>query len=504
VAAVALVQRGPAHADPTGTVDACKSANPDKILYVPITFDMNTISSGSGFYGYRSPGCAHWIADIKMATYSNSYTPDGKHPQDVILTGGYVDLPSSVGAGSLTEINNQEDCQRYIAYVRFYKKLSTESAFTMIGHAVFKGQWQAGDCNLYKSSGTTGSVTDEPSKSGWDTYRYRVALRRDAGGTPHPVGELDSVATRADARRQGHASRLILLALEALQEAGCDWALLVATGEASRRLYERHGWRCYPEPWRRGTITGALPQDDRRYLVRPLDVLHQPAGWEQIAAVDIAVNRGRPLTVVRDAAYWRGYAALRVGAWTPRPSSPAMPWSSTAGEPPGSLSASASTAVTAARTSKEMSMSTIEGEYAPNTMQWVRDQVELYERTGGREGNTLLDTGMPVIIVTMKGRTSGMVRKIALMRVEHDGQYALVASLGGAPKHPVWYHNLKADPATVTIQDGPEPFPVVVREADGEERERWWQRAVAAYPPYAEYQQRTSRVIPILIATRKG
>jgi GNAT superfamily N-acetyltransferase len=144
---------------------------------------------------------------------------------------------------------------------------------------------------------------------------YRVAFRCDAGGAPLPVGELDSVATRADARRQGHATRLLLLALDALLDAGCDWSLLVATGEDSRQLYERHGWRCYPEPWRRGTVTGTLPRDDRRYLVRTFDPLREPAGWSQIAAVDVAFNRGRPLTVVRNAAYWRGYAALRVGAW---------------------------------------------------------------------------------------------------------------------------------------------------------------------------------------------
>jgi deazaflavin-dependent oxidoreductase (nitroreductase family) len=147
-------------------------------------------------------------------------------------------------------------------------------------------------------------------------------------------------------------------------------------------------------------------------------------------------------------------------------------------------------------------MTAIEGEYAPTPTKWVRDQVELYERTQGREGATLTDTGLPVIIVTMKGRKSGLVRKIALMRVEHDGEYALVGSVGGAPKHPVWYHNLKADPSTVTIQDGPEPFPVQIHEAEGDERDAWWQRAVAAFPPYAEYQQRTDRVIPVLIATR--
>jgi len=147
-------------------------------------------------------------------------------------------------------------------------------------------------------------------------------------------------------------------------------------------------------------------------------------------------------------------------------------------------------------------MTAIEGEYAPTPTKWVRDQVELYERTNGREGATLRDTGLPVIIVTMKGRKSGLVRKIALMRVEHEGEYALVGSMGGAPKHPVWYHNLKTDPSTVTIQDGPEPFPVHVHEAEGAEREAWWQRAVEAFPPYAEYQQRTERLIPVLVATR--
>jgi deazaflavin-dependent oxidoreductase (nitroreductase family) len=134
-------------------------------------------------------------------------------------------------------------------------------------------------------------------------------------------------------------------------------------------------------------------------------------------------------------------------------------------------------------------------------MDWVRDQVERYEATGGREANTLFDTGMPVIIVTMRGARTGDVRKIALMRVEHDGEYALVASFGGSPEHPVWYWNLQAHPDEVLVQDGPEPFRVTVREVDGEEREQWWARAVAAYPPYAEYQERTDRVIPVLVAT---
>ena len=146
----------------------------------------------------------------------------------------------------------------------------------------------------------------------------------------------------------------------------------------------------------------------------------------------------------------------------------------------------------------------LDGEYAPSPRKWVRDQVEAYERSEGALANTLLDTGLPVIIVTMRGNKTGSVRKIALMRVAHDGEYALVASMGGAPKHPVWYYNLRANPDEVTIQDGSEPFEAQVREATGDERAIWWERAVAAYPPYAEYQQRTQRQIPVFIASRKG
>jgi len=147
---------------------------------------------------------------------------------------------------------------------------------------------------------------------------------------------------------------------------------------------------------------------------------------------------------------------------------------------------------------------TPKGDYAPSPMSWVSDQVEAYERSGGKEANTLLDTGLPVVIVSMVGNKSGKVRKIALMRVEHDGEYALVASMGGAPKHPVWYYNLKANPDDVTVQDGAEPFPVKVREVTGDERATWWERAVAAYPDYAEYQKRTERTIPVFVATRAG
>src|SRR5580704_16886144 len=125
---------------------------------------------------------------------------------------------------------------------------------------------------------------------------------------------------------------------------------------------------------------------------------------------------------------------------------------------------------------------TISGEYEPSPSEWVRDQVAAYEASAGQEATTLRDTGLPVIIVTMRGNKSGKVRKIALMRVEHNGEYALVASKGGAPQHPVWYYNLKANPDEVTIQDGPEPFAVQVSEVSGDERAQWWARAVAACP----------------------
>ncbi len=144
-----------------------------------------------------------------------------------------------------------------------------------------------------------------------------------------------------------------------------------------------------------------------------------------------------------------------------------------------------------------------DNEYVPSPWDWVSNQVEAYETSGGTEANTLLDTGMPIIIVTTTGAKSGAVRKTPLMRVEHDGEYALVASMGGAPKHPVWYFNLLAQPDDVAIQDGPQPFGVAIREIDGEEKATWWARAVAAYPPYAEYQAKTERQIPVFIASRK-
>ncbi len=144
---------------------------------------------------------------------------------------------------------------------------------------------------------------------------------------------------------------------------------------------------------------------------------------------------------------------------------------------------------------------TLEGEYEPSPWEWVRDQVETYERTGGREANTLRDTGLPIIIVTTRGNKSGKLRKTPLMRVEHDGAYAMVGSQGGRPRHPAWVHNVRAHPE-VTVQDGPEPWDGVAREIHGEEKKSWWERAVAAFPPYAEYQERTDREIPLVVLER--
>ncbi len=149
-------------------------------------------------------------------------------------------------------------------------------------------------------------------------------------------------------------------------------------------------------------------------------------------------------------------------------------------------------------------MTTIQGDYEPSPSQWVRDQVTEYEASGGTRANTLLDTGLPIIVVATRGAKSGKVRKIPVMRVEHGGEYALVASKGGAPENPEWFYNLEAYPDEVTLQDGPTPFAVTVREVQGDEKATWWERAVAAYPPYAEYQQRTERRIPVFVARRAG
>ena len=146
-------------------------------------------------------------------------------------------------------------------------------------------------------------------------------------------------------------------------------------------------------------------------------------------------------------------------------------------------------------------MTTLQGEYEPSPSAWVRDQVAEYEASGGQKANTLLDTDMPIIVVATRGVKSGKIRKNPVMRVEHDGDYALVASKGGAPENPEWFYNLVAHPDEVTIQDGPAPFAVTVREVTGDEKAAWWTRAVAAYPPYAEYQEKTDRLIPVFVAT---
>ena len=143
----------------------------------------------------------------------------------------------------------------------------------------------------------------------------------------------------------------------------------------------------------------------------------------------------------------------------------------------------------------------LNGEYEPSTAQWVRDQVDEYEGSGGSAGTTMRD--MPVIIVTTRGAKSGKVRKVPLMRVEYDGEYAAVASMGGAPKNPVWYHNLVADPR-VELRDGTLVQAMTAREVTGAEKAIWWKRCVAAYPDYADYQVRTERSIPVFVLTRRA
>ncbi|MCI2975508.1 MAG: nitroreductase family deazaflavin-dependent oxidoreductase [Ferrimicrobium sp.] len=145
----------------------------------------------------------------------------------------------------------------------------------------------------------------------------------------------------------------------------------------------------------------------------------------------------------------------------------------------------------------------LSGDYVPSTQEWVRNQVDLYERTNGREGGTLSDTGLPVIILWTLGAKTGKLRKTPLMRVEHDGEYALVASKGGAPEHPFWYYNLIAHPDQVTIHDRELVMDALVRQVEGQERVIWWERAVAAFPPYAEYQTKTERRIPVFVASAR-
>ncbi|TAL19231.1 MAG: nitroreductase family deazaflavin-dependent oxidoreductase [Frankiales bacterium] len=141
------------------------------------------------------------------------------------------------------------------------------------------------------------------------------------------------------------------------------------------------------------------------------------------------------------------------------------------------------------------------GEYEPNAMEWVRKQVDLYESSGGTKGTTLV--GRPVVVLTMLGAKSGKLRKIPLMRIEHEGRYAAVASMGGQPTHPVWYHNLLAHPL-LELQDGPVRRDYRARLVEGDEKALWWERAVDAYPEYAEYQKKTDREIPVFVLDPVG
>jgi F420H(2)-dependent quinone reductase len=138
------------------------------------------------------------------------------------------------------------------------------------------------------------------------------------------------------------------------------------------------------------------------------------------------------------------------------------------------------------------------GEYEPSTSDRARKQADQFEQSGGRDANTL--RGMPIILLTTVGAKSGKLRKTPLMRVEHDGEYAVVASLGGAPRHPVWYYNIVKN-KHVELQDGPDKRDYLAREVTGEEKAVWWERAVAAFPPYADYQEKTDREIPVFVLT---
>ena len=140
----------------------------------------------------------------------------------------------------------------------------------------------------------------------------------------------------------------------------------------------------------------------------------------------------------------------------------------------------------------------LEGEYEPSPVQWVRDHVELIESSGGKEGGTLRGGPLPVVLLTIRGARTGKLRKVPLMRVERDGAYAAVASQGGAPKNPVWFHNLLADPR-VELRDGEQVLQMRARLLEGKERELWWARAVAVFPSYADYRSRTTRRIPVFV-----
>ncbi len=143
----------------------------------------------------------------------------------------------------------------------------------------------------------------------------------------------------------------------------------------------------------------------------------------------------------------------------------------------------------------------LQGEYEPSTSDWARQQAERYEATNGEEANDI--RGMPIILITNVGAKSGKLRKTPLMRVEHEGEYAAVASLGGAPKHPVWYYNFVANPH-VELQDKAVKRDYIAREVHGDEKAVWWERCVAAFPDYADYQKKTEREIPVFVLTPIG
>jgi deazaflavin-dependent oxidoreductase (nitroreductase family) len=145
----------------------------------------------------------------------------------------------------------------------------------------------------------------------------------------------------------------------------------------------------------------------------------------------------------------------------------------------------------------------VQGQYEPSPAGWVRDQVAEYEGSGGTQGTTLRDTGLPVVVITNLGAKSGKVRKTPLMRVEHEGRYAAVGSKGGAPEDPLWVGNFRVNPR-VELQDGALRQDMVAREVTGEERATWWERAIAAFPPYADYQKKTDRLIPVFVLEPEG
>lgn len=143
---------------------------------------------------------------------------------------------------------------------------------------------------------------------------------------------------------------------------------------------------------------------------------------------------------------------------------------------------------------------TVDPDYEPSPVDWVREQVERFEQSGGTDGDTLRETGMSIVVLTMRGVRTGKIRKVPLMRVEHNGEYLAVGSQGGAPADPQWVHNLRAN-AQITLQDRADKQEMTVRELDGDERAVWWDRAVAAFPNYADYRERTERLIPVFLLT---